>query len=106
MGLFQIEGTITSVGASQHDLSGRLYSFIELTEASGRRVRVETVGVSSEIDVHLELGAIGTFYFDRLMGFLAQARNIFGVSNLATERPASIRRMFASLSGCVIWVRV
>jgi hypothetical protein len=35
MGLFQIEATITSVGASQHDLSGRVYSFIELTEASG-----------------------------------------------------------------------
>lgn len=95
MGLFQIEGTITSVGASQHDLSGRLYSFIELTEASGRRVRVETVGVSSEIDVHLELGAIGTFYFDRLMGFLAPgAKHLWGVKSSNGEAcfdPTNVR---------------
>ncbi|TKT71407.1 hypothetical protein YH63_008265 [Afipia massiliensis] len=95
MGLFQIEGTITSKGASQHDHSGRVYSFIELTEASGRRVRVETVGVSSAIDVHLELGATGTFYFDRLMGFLAPgAKHLWGVKSSSGEAcfdPTNVR---------------
>lgn len=82
MGLFQIEGTITSVGASQHDLSGRVYSFIELTEVSGRRVMVERVGVSSDVDAHLEVGTAGTFYFDRLMGFLAPSvKHLWGVKS-------------------------
>lgn len=82
MGLFQIEGTITSVGASQQDPSGRLYSFIELTEASGRRVRVEKVGVASQVDVHLEPGSAGVFYFDRLMGFLGPSvKHLWGVKS-------------------------
>lgn len=82
MGLFYIEGTITLVGASQHDLRGRVYSFIELTEASGRRVRVERVGVSSQVDAHLEPGTPGTFYFDRLTGFLAPSvKHLWGVKS-------------------------
>ncbi|MEH2512228.1 hypothetical protein V1291_003582 [Nitrobacteraceae bacterium AZCC 1564] len=95
MGLFQIEGTVTSKGASQHDLSGCVYSFIELTEASGRRVRVERVGVSSDVDVHLELGMTGTFYFDQLMGFLAPSvKHLWGVKSSSGEAcfdPANIR---------------
>ena len=95
MGLFQIEGTITSVGASQQDPSGRLYSFIELTEAGGRRVRVERVGVASQVDVYLEPGSEGVFYFDRLMVFLGRSvKHLWGVKSSNGEAcfdPTNVR---------------
>lgn len=95
MGLFRIEGTITSVGASQHDLSGRIYSFIELTESNGRRIRVERVGVSSQVDAYLEPGTAGTFYFDRLLGFLAPSvKHLWGVKSSNDEAcfdPTNVR---------------
>lgn len=74
MGLFSISGTVTAVGQSVFNNDIAIYAYIEITEASGRRVSVEKVAVCNDAASELQLGGAGEFFFDKIAVFDARFR--------------------------------
>lgn len=66
MNLFEVEGTVTTLGQCVFDNSGMIYAYIAITDASGRRTMIEKVAVSNDIGAVLAVGQTGRFYVDRL----------------------------------------
>lgn len=66
MGLFAINGTITTIGQSVFTNDLTVYAYIEIREVSGRRVTVQKVAVCNETDAALQPGLSGEFFFDRI----------------------------------------
>jgi hypothetical protein len=82
MGLFAINGTITAIGQSQFTSELTVYAYIEITEASGRRVTVERVAACNEADAALQLGLSGEFFFDKIFLFWRTYRcQLWGVQS-------------------------
>lgn len=69
MDLFSISGTVTAIGQSWFNNDLAIYAFIEITEASGRRVNVEKVAVCNDAASQLQLGSAGEFFFDKMFVF-------------------------------------
>lgn len=74
MGLFSISGTITAIGQSIFNNDFTIYAYVEVTEASGRRVIVEKVIVCNDVAAMLLLGGVGEFFFDKWFVFDARFR--------------------------------
>jgi hypothetical protein len=66
MGLFSVNGTITAIGQSLFNNDLAIYAYLEITEASGRRLSVEKVAVCNDAASQLQLGSAGEFFFDRM----------------------------------------
>lgn len=66
MGLFSISGTVTAIGQSLFNSDLAIYAYVEITEASGRRVNVEKVAVCNDAATQLQLGSTGEFFFDKM----------------------------------------
>ncbi|MBI2715682.1 MAG: hypothetical protein HYX37_14710 [Rhizobiales bacterium] len=66
MGVFNITGTIASIGQSEFNNRGTLYAFVEIIEPSGRRVLVQNVAVGNQVLPAINLGCKGEFFFDKL----------------------------------------
>src|SRR6185295_8484373 len=80
MSLFSISGTVTAIGqsASTNDLT--IFAYLEITEASGRRVSIEKVAVCNDVMARLEPGATGEFFVDRIFRFSQSFRcQLFGI---------------------------
>jgi len=85
MGLFSISGTVTAIGQSLFNNDIAVYAYIEITEASGRRVSVEKVAVFNDAASGLQLGGTGEFFFDKMTFFDARFRcQLWGVKSDAT----------------------
>src|SRR3954452_17808079 len=65
MSLFELHGTITSIGQSVFNNDGAVYAYVEISDAEGRRTLVEKVGVCNDVGSRLALGLSGRFYVDR-----------------------------------------
>jgi hypothetical protein len=65
MSLFELVGTITSIGQSVFSNDGTVYAYLEISDAEGRRTLVERVGVCNDVGSRLALGLSGRFYVDR-----------------------------------------
>lgn len=66
MGLFSNSGTVTAIGQSLFNSDLAIYAYVEITEASSRRVNVEKVAVCNEAATQLQLGSTGEFFFDKM----------------------------------------
>jgi hypothetical protein len=65
MSLFELVGTITSIGQSVFNNDGAVYAYVEISDGEGRRTLVEKVGVCNDVGSRLALGLSGRFYVDR-----------------------------------------
>lgn len=79
MSLFEIEGTITSIGQSEFDNDGTVYAYIEITDASGVRTLVEKVAVMNDVNSRLHLGLTGSFFVDRIFQFSKVRCQLWGL---------------------------
>jgi hypothetical protein len=85
MSLFSISGTITAIGQSAFSNDLTIFAYLEITEASGRRVSVEKVAVCNDVVARLELGITGEFFVDRIFRFSQTFRcQLFGVKASGT----------------------
>jgi hypothetical protein len=80
MSLSAISGTVTAVGQSVFTNDLTIFAYVEITEASGRRVSIEKVAVCNDVMARLELGATGEFFVDRIFRFSQSFRcQLFGI---------------------------
>jgi hypothetical protein len=80
MSLFSISGTVTALGQSAFTNDLTIFAYLEITEASGRRVSIEKVAVCNDVMARLELGAAGEFFVDRIFRFSQSFRcQLFGI---------------------------
>lgn len=80
MSLSAISGTVTAVGQSVFTNDLTVFAYLEITEASGRRVSIEKVAVCNDVMARLELGATGEFFLDRIFRFSQSFRcQLFGI---------------------------
>jgi hypothetical protein len=80
MSLSAISGTVTAVGQSVFSNDLTICAYLEITEASGRRVSMEKVAVCNDVMARLELGATGEFFVDRIFRFSQSFRcQMFGI---------------------------
>jgi hypothetical protein len=90
MSLSAISGTVTAVGQSVFTNDLTIFAYLEITEASGRRVSIEKVAVCNDVSARLELGATGEFLVDRIFRFSQSFRcQLFGIK---TDRVAVLDR--------------
>jgi hypothetical protein len=69
MSLHAIKGTITAIGQSRFDNDVTIYAYLDITDPSGRRTRVEKVAVCNDVGSFLQLGLEGEFFVDRLFRY-------------------------------------
>ena len=80
MSLFSISGTVTAVGQSAFTNDLTIFAYLEITDASGRRVSIEKVAVCNDVMARLELGTAGEFFVDRIFRFSQSFRcQLFGI---------------------------
>jgi hypothetical protein len=80
MSLSSISGTVTAIGQSAFTNDLTVFAYLEITEASGRRVSIEKVAVCSDVMARLELGVTGEFFVDRIFNFSQSFRcQLFGI---------------------------
>jgi hypothetical protein len=80
MSLSAISGTVTAVGQSVFSNDLTIFAYLEITEASGRRVSIEKVALCNDVMARLELGATGEFFVDRIFRFSQTFRcQLFGI---------------------------
>lgn len=61
-----MKGTVTALGQSQFDNVVTIYAYIEITEASGRRIQIDKVAVANDAGTLLAMGSVGEFFFDKM----------------------------------------
>jgi hypothetical protein len=66
MGLLNLKGTITALGQSEFDNHTTIYAYLEITEASGRRILIDKVAVANDTAALLAMGSVGEFFFDQM----------------------------------------
>jgi hypothetical protein len=82
MSLFSIIGTVTAIGQSVFNNDLTIFAYVEITEATGRRVSIEKVAVCNDIMACLEIGAVGEFFVDRIFKFSKNFRcQMFGIKS-------------------------
>jgi len=57
MSLFSIKGAVTAIGQSQFNNAITIYAYLEITEPSGRRVKIDQVAVCNDVAAAFRLGA-------------------------------------------------
>jgi hypothetical protein len=100
MSLFSIKGTVTAIGQSQFDNSITFYAYLEITEPSGRRIKIDQVAVCNDIASALRLGQSGEFFVDRIFRFSKTYRcQLWGIKSdgVATIDSIDIRKRVAGL---------
>jgi hypothetical protein len=82
MGLFSISGTVSGIGQSIFNNDIAIYAYIEITEASGRRISVEKVAACNDAGAQLQLDVTGEFFFDKMLVFDTRFRcQLWGVKS-------------------------
>jgi hypothetical protein len=80
MSLFLVSGTVTAIGQSVFTNDLTIFAFLEVAEASGRRVLIEKVAVCNEVVARLQVGMTGEFFVDRIFQFSQSFRcQLFGI---------------------------
>lgn len=68
-GFLSINDTVTALGQNVFDNNLTIYAYLEITEASGRRVLIDKVAVSNDMASLLQLGSVGEFFFNKMFGY-------------------------------------
>ena len=95
MSLFSIKGTVTAIGQSQFDNALTIYAYLEITEASGRRVSIDKVAVCNDVAASLRLGQSSEFFVDRIFCYSQTCRcQLWGIKadGIATFDSIDIRK--------------
>jgi len=93
MGLLNLKGTITALGQSQFDNVATIYAYIEITEASGRRILIDKAAVANDTAALLAMGSVGEFFFDQM--FVYGRRYHYQLWGIKAENMAVIDRVDA-----------
>jgi hypothetical protein len=99
MSLFSIQGTVTAAGQSQFDNALTIYAYLEITEASGRRVSIDKVAVCNDVSASLRLGQSGEIFIDRIFHYSKTYRcQLWGIKadGIATLDSIDIRKRVSS----------
>jgi hypothetical protein len=99
MSLFQINGTVTAIGQSEFDNVVTLYAYLEVTEASGRRISIEKIAVCSDVAARLRMGVSGEFFVDRISRHSGIRCQLWGIKadGVAVLDSRDLRKRIAAL---------
>jgi hypothetical protein len=93
MSLLTFKGTVTALGQSQFDNVVTIYAYIEITEASGRRIQIDKVAVANDAGTLLTMGSVGEFFFDKM--FVYGRRYHYQLWGIKAEKMAVMDRVDA-----------
>jgi hypothetical protein len=95
MSLFSIKGAVTAIGQSQFNNAITIYAYLEITEPSGRRVKIDQVAVCNDVAAAFRLGQSGEFFVDRIFRYSRTYRcQLWGIKadGIATLDSIDIRK--------------